>query len=261
MKILSICGDHPRNLALSHKLEKMNCLDQLIVEKREEFNPVPNSSWEKIDRENYIRHFNNRKKAERIFFKDNYELPKNTISVDNVNSNKVIEWLIKNNPDVVFIYGVSMINKDNLKYFPKYTINLHSGIVPKYKGHASGFWSFYNLEPNWSGHSYHLINEDIDKGDIIHQSCPTLERDDNLQIVASKSAYKAINEIGFIIEKIKKKNLIKFKQNNKGRVFFKKDFNVKYLRLVYNFFDDKIVNLFLNKEIKPEKVNIYKINY
>ena len=259
MKIVSICGDHPRNLALAQKLIELDCLDQLIVEKREEFNPTPDMNWDKVDRENFVRHFNNRKKSEKIFFQNTFNFPSNTIYVDNVNSKKLSDWLINYSPDIVFLYGASIINKTNLKFFPKYTINLHSGIVPRYKGHASGFWSFYYLEPNWSGHSYHLINENIDNGNIIHQSCPILERGDNLQTVASKSAYKAIDEISLIINKIKNKKLITYKQENQGRVYFKKDFNVKYLRLVYNFFDDKIVDLYIKNAINPDKTKIFQI--
>jgi methionyl-tRNA formyltransferase len=259
MKIVSICGNHPRNLALAQKLIELDCLSQLIVEEREEFNPIPNPNWEKIDRENFIKHFNNRKEAEKIYFKDNYKLPNNTFFVDNVNSKKIVEFLVNNNVDIVFLFGASIISKDNLKFFPKYTINLHSGIVPRYKGHASGFWSFYYLEPNWSGHSYHLINENIDNGNIIHQSCPLIDKQDNLQIVASKSAYKAIDEINLIINKIKNNKLITYKQQNDTRVYFKKDFNVKYLRLVYNFFDDKIADLYINKEINPPEIKIHKI--
>jgi folate-dependent phosphoribosylglycinamide formyltransferase PurN len=259
MKIVSICGNHPRNLALAKKLSELDCLNQLFVEKREEFNPIPDSRWDKVDRDNFIKHFSNRKESEKILFEENYKLPNNTIFLKTINSKKLIEWLITNNPDIVFLFGASIISKENLKFFPKYTINLHSGIVPKYRGHASGFWSFYYLEPNWSGHSYHLINENIDNGNIIHQSCPLLEKGDNLQTVAAKSAYKAINEINLIINKIKDKKLITFKQQNYGKVYYKNDFNVKYLRLVYNFFDDKIVDLYLKKEISPSKVNVFQI--
>ena len=74
-----------------------------------------------------------------------------------------------------------------------------------------------------------------------------------------KSAYKAIDEIILIINKIKNKKLITYKQENQGRVYFKKDFNVKYLRLVYNFFDDKIVDLYINNEINPDKTKIFQI--
>ena len=109
MKIVSICGNHPRNLALAKKLSELDCLNQLFVEKREEFNPIPDSRWDKVDRDNFIKHFSNRKESEKILFEENYKLPNNTIFLKTIKENPH-NWFAR----AAFVehYVIPMVDED-----------------------------------------------------------------------------------------------------------------------------------------------------
>tara|TARA_B100001750_G_scaffold246405_1_gene268618 strand:+ start:1083 stop:1808 length:726 start_codon:yes stop_codon:yes gene_type:complete len=53
-----------------------------------------------------------------------------------------------------------------IEAFQSRVINLHPGLLPEYKGCFSTPWAIIN-EEQFSGFTYHFVNEDYDKGDII----------------------------------------------------------------------------------------------
>jgi len=260
--VLFICGDHPRNLYLMHSVFREYGLVGLVLENREEFIPSPDLQWSHENQENFIRHFASREVSEKRFFDGDYNIDDNdcpTLHVNSktLNSEKTIRFISEINPDIVVLYGASIINRPLLNSLPKYTINLHSGLVPRYKGHASTFWSFYFLEPNWAGGTYHIVSEKLDSGDIIHQMVPELEYGDTLHDVACKVTMIAANDILKIIDYYDRHhNISSCSQPSSGRLFVSKDFNPDLLKVIYEYYDDKIVDYYLDGKITPRQVKL-----
>ncbi|MDA3969559.1 formyltransferase family protein [Helicobacter ibis] len=62
-----------------------------------------------------------------------------------------------------FIFTKKILDKHNLTI-----INYHNSLLPKYKGSNAALWCIYNNEEK-SGITWHMVNENIDSGEILVQ--------------------------------------------------------------------------------------------
>lgn len=263
MNILLIIGDHLRHKKFLEILSNKTKISCVIMEKRE--NSIPNASFikNKIDKKNFIKHFKNREISEKKYFKlKKKKIQSEIISIQNLkdNQNDCKKILRRINPDIVFTFGVSLIPSKLLKVMPKYSINLHSGLAPYYKGAACNFWPFYFLEPNWVGMTFHLLSKKLDSGNILHHTIPKLDIKDNIHDVSCKAQLKSFNESLKIIKMIKKKKIKEHKLIQNGKLFLKKDFRPEHLRIVYNLYKDDIVKYYLQNKLYKSKPKLISIN-
>jgi len=78
-------------------------------------------------------------------------------------------WVKEKKPDVIVVYSMSQLLKENIFSIPKYgTINLHPAFLPKYRGPNPLFWHYYHGETKF-GITLHYIDKGEDTGDIIYQ--------------------------------------------------------------------------------------------
>jgi len=78
-------------------------------------------------------------------------------------------WVNKQEPDLIVVYKMSELLKNNILAIPKKgNINLHASDLPKYRGSHPIFWTFYNCDLN-PGVTVHYLDENEDTGDIIYQ--------------------------------------------------------------------------------------------
>lgn len=79
-----------------------------------------------------------------------------------------LDYIRKNKFQIVISYGYRhIISKDIIEYMQNKIINLHISYLPWNRGADPNFWSFF--EDTKKGVTIHLIDEDIDTGDIIIQ--------------------------------------------------------------------------------------------
>lgn len=264
MKYLIIGGDHPRHLHYLNSIVNNTTAVGAILEKRESFIPQPPKGLEKKDHENFIRHFQNREKYELEFFGKKKKLPEcpiHYVTEGTLSNEKSVKFIEKLKPDVVFIFGTGMIKEPLYSSLPKLKINLHLGISPRYRGSATLFWPFYFLEPNWAGSTFHLITDEPDAGDIIHQSLPVLEKGNSIHEIACKVVQQSAIDVKMIIDTLESgRELVLYKQNGTGKNFLTRDFIPQHLRVIYDLYDDDIVDQFLDKKITPKDPNPIRIN-
>ena len=102
----------------------------------------------------------------------NWKINKNTklyeIESGKINTDSVKEIISNSDVNIIAVYGTSLLNS-NILNINKTFINIHLGLSPYYKGMACTFWPFYNMEPEYTGVTVHLLNLKIDDGPIIHQ--------------------------------------------------------------------------------------------
>lgn len=85
------------------------------------------------------------------------------------NSNEVSNWIKELKPDLIVIFSMSQLLKDDMLKIPALgVINLHPSFLPSYRGANPDFWQYYDMELN-SGATVHYVNEGEDTGDIIYQ--------------------------------------------------------------------------------------------
>ena len=175
--------------------------------RREDENPQPPKGLVEKDRQNFIRHFNERSLAETRAFitKDSFEDKCNVrielIQSNQLNTPKVAELVEKFAADCCFIFGADLIRSPLFEALPKTKINLHLGLSPWYRGAATLFWPFYFLAPQLRRDLYH-IDEKPDSGNIV-QCCPILEPADGIHDVGVKAVIQAKKDVRLIFEKFK----------------------------------------------------------
>jgi methionyl-tRNA formyltransferase len=87
--------------------------------------------------------------------------------ITNVNSSTMIEEISFYEPDIIItVLGNQLFKKNILAVPKKCFINLHSSLLPLYRGLLPSFWVLKNNE-EYTGVTIHIIDEGIDTGPII----------------------------------------------------------------------------------------------
>ncbi len=86
---------------------------------------------------------------------------------DNINSEKSLSKIRKFRPDLLVSIAANRIFKKQLiEFAPKGCLNLHTALLPKYRGLMPSFWVLKNNEKH-TGVSVFFVDEGIDSGPII----------------------------------------------------------------------------------------------
>lgn len=264
MRLILFSGDHPRHLFVNKEVLKYFDETLIIVMRREEVVPNPPEYLTKHDRELFQRHFENRFKVESSTYGNLSAVDvyrnNHTIYIDpsDLNTGEIAKSVIDFRADFCFIFGVDLILDPVIDELPKDKINLHLGLSPWYKGAATLYWPFYHLKPQFCGVTFHQITKQPDAGEIIHQCTPKLEAGDKIHDVGAKCVVKAKEDLKKIISHWKINKSFKGKhQRTSGRNWRSIDFHASQLRLIYDLYDDKIVDHFLWGELGNRKPNLF----
>ena len=261
MKLLLFSGNHPRHLYVHQKILESLPVAGAVCMERESVMPTPPLEIPERDRKNFDLHFNERLSVESRFYGN--VTPGDTFkSVDplfvgpkTLNSTTVVEYVKKIGPDVVFIFGCDLILGDVLRALPKESVNLHLGLSPWYKGSATLFWPFYNMEPQFAGSTFHYIVEEADAGEVIHQSVPDLDKKDGIHDVAAKAVLKAAEEAVKLLKIRRETGSFgqSVAQKTIGRLYLTNQFRPEHLRAIYDLFDNKLVEQYLSGNLTKRK--------
>jgi|AntAceMinimDraft_17_1070374.scaffolds.fasta_scaffold00443_9 methionyl-tRNA formyltransferase len=135
-----------------------------------------------------------------------------------------IELIEKIKPDWIISYNYRhLVKEEIIKFMPNKIINLHISYLPYNKGAHPNIWSV--LEDTPKGVTIHLINKDIDGGDILVQKKINFD----LQKETLKTSYYLLHkEIVYLFEKnwgkIKNQKILPIKQKNVGTIHYVKNF-------------------------------------
>ena len=123
-------------------------------------------------------------------------------------------------PDVVTsIYYRHVIDQDIIDIVNKKIFNLHPSLLPEYKGCSSLTWAIINGEIN-CGFTYHYIQKEVDKGNIIFQLEEKIYEFDTQQSLYSRIMFKSLEYFNEVLDMVIAGNPGK-EQPNKG-IFYKR---------------------------------------
>mgnify|MGYP006129545483 CR=1 FL=1 len=95
-------------------------------------------------------------------------LPTNILkNVKSVNDQISIETLKKINPDFGIVFGTGRISEDIINLFKDGLINVHRGVVEKYRGLDSDLWAIYHNDYKNIGVTIHQVFPELDTGNIV----------------------------------------------------------------------------------------------
>jgi folate-dependent phosphoribosylglycinamide formyltransferase PurN len=121
--------------------------------------------------------------------------------VKSVNSMACRAALAMLKPDVVLVIGTRIIGRETLGLIAAPVINFHSGINPKYRGQAGGYWALAMDDAANAGVTVHLVDEGVDTGAVLYQERFEATKADNFltyffiqAAVARPLAVKAVED-------------------------------------------------------------------
>lgn len=253
MRIVLMLGSHPRHHYVAQQLMKTGKVVGYLVEQRENFVPKPPAYLNEMDKENFIRHFHDRDVSERSMFPAEVSVPEHVavrhVKKDQLNSEETIEWMRSLRADLLISYGVHKLSDELLKHAPAQAWNIHGGLSPWYRGTTTLFWPFYMLQPNWAGMTVHKLTSRLDAGDILHQSVPELAYGDGVHDVANKAVKQVADDLYYILTNFKLDELSFTPQKSAGKLFLSSEWKPEHLRVIYQLFNNDIVDHFLDGKL------------
>jgi len=146
-----------------------------------------------------------------------------------INDSDVVNMIRKISPDIMFVFGCSLLSEKIFSIPPMGCVNIHTGIVQFFRGVDSCFWAIMDEKPQGIGATIHYVDKSIDAGKIIYQARPELSINDDFSDLFLKSCGCGIDFL--------EKNLSNFLQDNidarnvdvKGKLYTTKDFSEEKL--------------------------------
>lgn len=161
---------------------------------------------------------------------DHFPQGSHSLKVTNMNSDQSAEIIKSLDPDLAVVMGTRLL-KPKIFNLPKFgTINVHCGILPKYRGQDSTFWALYHKDLQNIGATLHYIDEGVDTGNVIERCYVQYELRDNDLSLYYKNLHNCVEVLIKVISQIEDHSLKKESQKGQeASYFFKKTFS-DYLR-------------------------------
>jgi hypothetical protein len=150
--------------------------------------------------------------------------------VPHINHPDVVKLARELKPDLICVFGTSLIRGDLLNEGRLGIINLHGGLSPEYRGADCTFWALYNGEPEKIGCTLHYIDAGIDTGRLIaHISPEVREGDGELELF-----WRAVQDGAVVyaeaVARLAKGEQLGLAQPGKGRLYQVRDRGLRHER-------------------------------
>ncbi len=253
MSVVFLSGNHPRHLFVARAIAGTGQLTGLVLETREEHIPEPPAGLSNRDHELFIHHFRARAAAEARFFQgpasdDGFAgVEVLRVAREELNAEKTRDFISRHRPQLLLSYGVHILSPETLACAPLYKWNIHGGLSPWYRGNITHFWPSYLLEPQMTGMTIHETTEAIDGGRVIHQSVAPLVRGDGLHDLACRAVAGMASELPRLLQLVAAGSFKEpVAQKSAGRIWRTVDWRPCHLRQIYDSFEDRIVDRYLD---------------
>lgn len=260
MRIVILTSDHLRHKYFANRLiEKFNVVG--VFSEKKVFDPkseklIQEKTQNDEEKKLWSWHFDLRDEAEKLYFGENHEFKTKESSLINVpqgeiNNRIYVEKIKDLKPDVIVVFGAGLLKDEIIDVCPGRIINMHLGLSPYYRGSATNFWPLYNNEPEYVGVTIHFLDKGIDSGEIIHQGRPEIENGDNQHTIGCKTIMVGAQLMIQTINEIMEKRVKSFPQEkNKGKIYFRKDFQSVHIRTLKKMFEDGLIRDYLKRKNK-----------
>jgi methionyl-tRNA formyltransferase len=104
--------------------------------------------------------------------------------------------------DLILGFGSSFIHGKTLKRLKNGFLNLHTGILPQYRGVKSEFWVLYNRDYENAGWTLHFMVKKLDAGDVVLKN-HTRVKEKNPAALRAKIIREAVPVIAEFLEYVR----------------------------------------------------------
>ncbi len=265
LSIVVLCGRSPRHLYFANRLCKAADVKAIVQEQPHDWSTKkildllshPAKLWRKAwrwlrDRKRYTGD-----KEARFFFGDNApELDREDLRVEvpHINHPRVLEIVEHHGPDLIAVFGTSLIKGELLEKGRLGIVNLHGGLSPEYRGADCTFWALYNKEPEKIGCTIHYINAGIDTGDLIAHVCPEVHEGDDELTLFWRAVKASTDTFSELLDRLEHGEKFGQKQTTKGHLYQVRDRQWKHEKAL----DRALRNGLLDNLKLPERVTWFQ---
>ena len=133
---------------------------------------------------------------------------------ENVNAENFIQFLLEKRPDYIIVVAFGQILHEALLKVPKqFCINLHSSLLPKYRGAAPINRAIINGDAR-SGVTTMIMDKGMDTGDILLIRETSIEKDDDAKSLHDKLAEQGGKLVLETLTLLEKNNLLPIPQDS-----------------------------------------------
>lgn len=143
-----------------------------------------------------------------------------------INSAHVASWLDALEPDLLVLFGTSIVGEQLLSRFAQRVVNVHLGLSPYYRGSGTNFWPLVRREPECVGATIHLAVTKVDAGAILAQVRPRVESSDRAHELGTRTIIEAFGVLPSLLELYNRDELEPREQPPvRGELFRRADFS------------------------------------
>ncbi len=234
LRVMILCGRSPRHLYVANRLCRaaqpvaivQETGSELHKEKLRQWARNPRLLWRKAwrwirDRRRYA----GGKEAAFFFPNDRPRLnrPDLLCEVPHVNHPRVLELVERLDPDVIAVFGTSLIRGELLGKGRLGMVNLHGGLSPHYRGADGTFWALYNGEPHKVGCTIHYIDRGIDTGRLIAHVCPQVQEGDDELGLFWRAVKDSAEVYAELMDRLERREPLGAVQKERGHLYQVKD--------------------------------------
>jgi methionyl-tRNA formyltransferase len=169
----------------------------------------------------------------KYFFPDGeprLDYPELVREVPHINHPDVVKLARELKPDLICVFGTSLIRGDLLQEGRLGIINLHGGLSPEYRGADCTFWALYNGEPEKVGCTLHYIDTGIDTGRLIAHISPEVREDDSELVLFWRAVRDSAEVYAEAVARLALGEQLGRVQSGKGHLYQVKDRGLRHER-------------------------------
>ena len=221
MKRVIITSIYPRHIEYVKTISEYYKIDHVFFEEKEQ-NDV---NFSKLENE----FFNLSTNIQDI------SIPFTHIKLGDINSPIMKAQLQDIGPDVILTFGCSLLKKQIFNIAKFGCINIHTGLVQRYRGVDSCYWAIFNDQPEAIGVTIHYIDKTIDAGNVLVQAqTKNLNINDTPYHIFLKTCKTGFDLLAHTLSDIETKQILATKLNNKGNLYLIKNMSNYTFSIIKN---------------------------
>jgi folate-dependent phosphoribosylglycinamide formyltransferase PurN len=211
--------------------------------------PTTDSTLSREEQRIIAQHFAERDAVEQRLTGQNICFPDTEvirIEHNTINAPAIFEWVQKQAPHVLLLYGTSIVKPPLLETYDGRVINLHLGLSPYYRGSGTNFWPLVNREPECVGATIHLAVRKVDAGAVLAQIRPEVEISDRCHELGTKTIIAGLEVMPLTVGAYLDGRITPQRQDlSRGRVYRRKDFNAEATIKMWGNFETSMIAEYL----------------
>jgi len=170
-----------------------------------------------------------------------------------INSKETFKILEAQQPEIIILFGTSLICREIMDRYPNRILNLHVGLSGQYRGSSCNFWPIHDGRLDCLGATVLKINAGIDTGEILAQATIEIEEGDTEQSLLGKTLILGTDLTIQVTHQWLKGNRASLPLERNGKLFQKKDFTPEAISKVKDMEESGQLASLIKAHLKTRK--------